>query len=245
MSLTSNPFAFRQRIGEWAERTFSNYFVNNEKSARLKIFRYGEYARGRRKRLRDATNRPDYLIMPSKNYSKFLENGIDVNELNLIEMSDDDPLMEKIVKKSLCAVEIKSSARFYDKNRLNFILDSARKERYDKWIANTNDIGALIVWILFDKVFITTIEKVINEGDFQPRAYEVRGFGARDKDTYNLPFEKASYFADVKGIEFGTTVRPILEKRKSGSILLTIEIDDCILENVQLEKLYELAESVK
>ena len=196
--------------------------------------------------IRDATNRPDCLFISTKGVKQLKnQHKIDLDNLLLVNLSDSDPIMVKILQKSLCALEIKSSARYYDVNRLNFIIDSARKERYERWKSNTSNIGALIAWVLFDKVFITAVDEVIEKRVFGPRTYERRGSGSRDKDTYNLPFEQAYEFATVDGIELGKTLRPVLERQKSGALLLIIEIDTCRLKNVKTDLVNTLAEKVK
>ena len=88
--------------------------------------------------------------------------------------------------------------------------------------------------IIFGKLSIKKVPPVTNL--LKPRP---------SPDKLPKPNEKALFFEDVKGIEFGKTLRPILERQKSGGILLTIEIDDCTLANVQLDILFNLAESVK
>jgi hypothetical protein len=243
MAFGQMPFAVRQAVGEWAERTLIDHFSKDSKYVAV---HYGERWSGKRKRIEtDPANRPDLLILPREALSRLESKGISPLLLDLTQLADDDPQVLEIVKEARVALEAKVSFRYYEKGHVNFIIDEEREKRYKVWRSRMKGIGSLVIWFTLDKAFIASMEMVLAKGEREERSYEGRGRMARTKMTYNLPVENAEPFADVSGVRLNETLKPVLKRSESGAVSITIEDDPGVLQNVNVEALERLADEVK
>src|SRR5437870_12297463 len=129
MALGLQSFAVRQAMGMWAEKTVLNYFRTHPEVGIL-AFQYGERWGGkRRKEEPDATNRPDLLLLEAEQVKSLLKDRVNLETLDLLDLSDSDPTLRNIVRHALVALEVKISFRYYVKKHVNFIIDEVRKNR--------------------------------------------------------------------------------------------------------------------
>lgn len=244
MAFGGQPFAIRRAMGEWAENSVKNYF-NTNPDVGILAFPYGEKWGGTRRKETDAANRPDLLLIETDNVNALSKSGIDVSKLDLTTLSDSNPQLRSIIRKALVALEVKISIRYYVKGHVNFIIDEVRKAHYETWLKQTGSIGDVVTWFTFDKAFITTMDTVLTDGKKDKRTYENVGRTARVKDTWNLPVEATTPFADVTNVDLNRTLRARMKRGTTGGISFEVVDDLAVLENVNIAVLRKFAEETK
>lgn len=245
MGIGGSSFLVRQKVGIWGEATFLNHFGTHPDYG-LAVFQYGEAWSGKRaKEPGHAVCRPDLLLIENSQLEELLRRGINPRGLDLRSRPDDDPVIQEIVRHALVAVEVKFSHRRYVSGHVKFIIDEGRKSRYQQWLTNTEEIGALMVWLTTDCAWIATIDDVLDKGQQESRTYENRGGKAREKITWNLPVESAHPFAKVTGYRLNETLKSSFQWTKSGGVEIDVVDDPGDLAEVDITLLHALARQVR
>lgn len=199
-----SEFQIAKKIGKWAEDLLSNYFKTNCREIGFDIFEYGSKVIATKRNLTGAGDRPDFIVLPVKFICSL---NIDLNKKDLTILNDNDELLRNIVSNAHCFIEMRSSMRYfkqekYDQEALNFILEEKRIEQLYNWKARVKaKQPVLITWALLDKMYIVSLDKILKYGKIESRTYGRIGREAKVINTYNLPFKKTHFFADIEGAE--------------------------------------------
>ena len=241
MSAGGLPFKTRQKIGQWGEDTFCEYF-RVHRDAGIKVLRYGEGSHETKKARGDAVIRPDLLLIDQPKFDWLVSDGLLAADVDLRTLPDSSPALRAAVRAAWVAVEVKFSHREYRPGRINFIFDDRRQRAYNAWKAKTPGLEDVVVWFTTDKAYMARMDRILRDGRRQERPYESRGKGVRMKTTRDLPVESGTFFANVVGYKVGATLKPSLHlNERTGAINFDVEDDPGDLSDVNLEALRRLA----
>jgi hypothetical protein len=235
------PFKTRQKIGQWGEDTFCEYFRKHTEAG-VRVLKYGEASHETAKASGDAVIRPDLLLIDQHDIDRLILDDVLTSTTDLRLLPDSDPAVQAAVAAAWVAVEVKFSHREYRPRTINFIFDNRRRDAYLKWKARTPHLEDVVVWFTTNRVFMARMDRILSQGRDQSRPYESWGKGVRVKETRDLPVESGTFFANVVGYRVNETLRPSLKLNpRSGAINFDVEDDLGDLSDVDLDALRRIA----
>lgn len=125
----------------------------------------------------------------------------------LTKIPDKEPLIRDLVKRSCCMLEIKSGFGIfnrdkYEQGRLNIMVPTDFKRRIRKMQKKFKvRFRTYAAYVMLDCAYIANMADICKNGSVVTYAHERMGTGEVKKDKYYaLPFNKAHWFAKIKGV---------------------------------------------